>query len=131
MTIKVRPSPDDLQRASSDVFSGLDPATIDALAAAMERVELSEEAVLVRQGDPADALFVVLEGRSASAVGADDSPAEQALGTMGPGDVIGEVAVAPGLGPNGVRLQRRTMRPPSPDGARPGVDHPAESRVEK
>lgn len=96
MTTRVRPSPDDLRRASSDVFKGLDAATIDGLAASMERVDLSAGAVLVRQGDPAEALFVVLEGRLASTVGADDSPAEQALGTMGPGDVIGEVAVLTG-----------------------------------
>lgn len=78
------------------MFTGLAPATIDALAATMEQVELAAGTVLVRQGDPADSLFVVLEGRLASAVVADDSPAEQALGTMGPGDVIGEVAVLTG-----------------------------------
>jgi NTE family protein/lysophospholipid hydrolase len=91
-----RLTPSDLRRASGDAFSGVAPATIDALAAAMERVELPAGTVLVQQGDPADSLFVVLEGRLASAVGTDAAPARQALGAMGPGDVIGEVAVLTG-----------------------------------
>lgn len=95
MTATVRPSPDDL-RGSSDLFNGLDPQLVDALTGAMERLDLPEGTVLVRQGDPADSLFIVLEGRLASAVGTDASAAEQALGTMGPGDVIGEVAVLTG-----------------------------------
>ena len=81
------------------MFRGLVPATIDALAAAMDWVKLPPGTVLVRQGDPADSLFVVLAGRLASAVGADgayDGSPKQSLGTMGPGDVIGEVAVLTG-----------------------------------
>lgn len=96
MTSTERPSSADLRHSSSDIFSALDPATIDALAEAMERVDLPPQTVLVRQGDPADALFVVLDGRLASAVEAADTAESQALGTMGPGDVIGEVAVLTG-----------------------------------
>jgi CRP-like cAMP-binding protein len=96
VTPTVRPTPDDLRGASSDVFTGLAPGALHALAEAMERLDLSEGAVLVRQGEPAESLFIVLEGRLASAVGTDDAAAEQALGTMGPGDVIGEVAVLTG-----------------------------------
>ncbi len=96
VTPTVRPSPADLRRASSDLFTGLDAATIDALAAAMERMELAAGTVLVRQGDPADQLFVVLEGRLASVIGSAASEAVQGLGTLGPGDVVGEVAVLTG-----------------------------------
>lgn len=78
------------------MLDGLDAQAVDALSGAMERIDLSEGTILVRQGDPADTLFIVLEGRLASAVGTDEPGAEQALGTMGPGDVIGEVAVLTG-----------------------------------
>lgn len=78
------------------MFAGLDPAALDALAEGMERVELGEGDVLVRQGEPAETLFIVLEGRLGSAVETEGPVAEQALGTMGPGDVIGEVAVLTG-----------------------------------
>lgn len=62
----------------------------------MERRELRAGATLVRQGDPADELFIVLEGQLSSVIGAADSAAEQALGTLGPGAVVGEVAVLTG-----------------------------------
>jgi predicted acylesterase/phospholipase RssA/CRP-like cAMP-binding protein len=72
------------------------PATLDAVAGAMERLELDAGTILVRQGDPAASLFLVLEGLLASSVRADDGPTEQELGSSGPGDVIGEVAVLTG-----------------------------------
>jgi predicted acylesterase/phospholipase RssA/CRP-like cAMP-binding protein len=119
MTATARPTPADLRRAPGEAFGGLSEATIDALAASMERVDLPAGTVLVRQGDPADSLFVVLDGRLASSVAADGADGtdggndagdagaepgaepgprapEQDLGAMGPGDVIGEVAVLTG-----------------------------------
>ena len=78
------------------MFAGLDARAVDALAAVMERIELPAGAVLVRQGDAADSLFIVLEGRLASSIETDGTATEQPLGTMGPGDVIGEVAVLTG-----------------------------------
>lgn len=78
------------------MFEGLAATTIDALAGAMERLDLADGATLVRQGDPAESLFIVLEGRLASAVRGDRSPSEQALGTSGRGDIIGEIAVLTG-----------------------------------
>jgi predicted acylesterase/phospholipase RssA/CRP-like cAMP-binding protein len=78
------------------VFRDIAPATLDAVAGAMERLDLAPGTILVRQGDPAASLFLVLDGRLASAVRADDDPTEHELGTSGPGDVIGEVAVLTG-----------------------------------
>jgi cAMP-dependent protein kinase regulator len=62
----------------------------------MERSQVPAGTVLARQGEAAESLFVVLDGRLERTVTSSESDAAQALGTMGQGDVIGEVAVLTG-----------------------------------
>ena len=47
----------------STLLAGMPPALIDAIAAAVEPVELGGGDVLFREGDPSDALYFVLSGR--------------------------------------------------------------------
>lgn len=58
-----------------------------------ERYDFGE--VIVHQGDPADAFYILLSGR-ARAIKVDQNGGEIALATLRPGDVFGEAALAEG-----------------------------------
>jgi len=76
------------------LLAGLDDSELARLAAVAETVELEPGAVLIREGDAGDALFVVLAGELAVSKrsGATDVP----LAVVGPGEVQGELAVLEG-----------------------------------
>jgi signal transduction histidine kinase len=78
----------------SRLFAELPEKDVAALAAASRSVELAPGEVLMAEGSPPDAMFVVTEGEleiSRHAVGAD-----LLLNVCGPGDLIGELGVAHG-----------------------------------
>jgi NTE family protein len=78
--------------ADVDVFSDLGPAERASLSAELERLHVARGEVLVRQGELADALYVVVSGRFAVTVeGREDAVAE-----IGPGQPIGEIAFLAG-----------------------------------
>jgi lysophospholipid hydrolase len=81
---------------SSPVFAGADSQALDALDHAMETQQLEAGSVLVQQGALADRVFVVLEGNLSIALESSRPGGDQLLGDVGPGDVIGEVAVLSG-----------------------------------
>ena len=57
------PAPDDLKAASQiTVFSGLNPRTVQTLLAQATVVDLEPGHALFRQGEPAAAFFIVIEG---------------------------------------------------------------------
>ena len=70
------------------IFSGLDAATRDALAGELETRSLKRGDVLVRQGDTADALYIVLSGRFAVTQQGRRDPITE----IGPDQPIGEIA---------------------------------------
>ncbi|MEE8531469.1 MAG: cyclic nucleotide-binding domain-containing protein, partial [Hyphomicrobium sp.] len=70
------------------IFSGLDAATRDALAGDLETRSLKRGDVLVRQGDTADALYIVLSGRFAVTQQGRRDPITE----IGPDQPIGEIA---------------------------------------
>jgi predicted acylesterase/phospholipase RssA/CRP-like cAMP-binding protein len=105
----VRPDAPELEVAFSGALAGLDEAARAALANAFEVLEIPEGEVLVRQGDPADRLYVVLDGHLGVAMdtaesgvvpvaraAAGDTASAQDLGDIGPGQVVGEVGVLSG-----------------------------------
>ncbi len=65
------------------------------LGAALKRRELRFGQVVVRQGDPADAWYLVAQGRARVVLDGDDGE-EIALGEMGPGDGFGEISLLSG-----------------------------------
>jgi len=76
------------------LFAGLADDELERLATAAETVELAPSAVLLREGEVGDSLFVVLAGELAVSKrsGVTDVP----LAIVGPGEVQGELAVLEG-----------------------------------
>jgi NTE family protein len=75
-----------------EIFADLDPAERTRLAAELETLTLRRGDVLVRQGETADALYVVVTGRFAVTV----SDRRQPIAELGPGQPIGEIAFLTG-----------------------------------
>jgi len=69
------------------IFDGLDGADQDAVMAACMRRAVRRGEVLVREGDEADSVFLVVSGRFAVTIAA----ASEAIGEIGPGQPIGEI----------------------------------------
>ena len=74
---------------TAPAFEGLPEETLERLAAAASEVEIPAGIVFIEHHAPASGLFVILEGRVA--VHAPDEDIEQ-----GPGEVVGELAIARG-----------------------------------
>jgi len=92
--------------ARVSLFSGLAPAELARIRAVATEVALPAGATLISEGDPGDALFLVLEGNLAVTTRA--ATGDLPLTTVGPGAVQGEIAVLEG----GVR--RATVRAVTP-----------------
>ena len=76
------------------LLAGLDDTELGRLAAVAETVELEPGAVLLREGEAGDSLFVVLAGELA--VSKRSGNADIPLAVVGPGEVQGELAVLEG-----------------------------------
>jgi hypothetical protein len=74
------------------LFADLGRAGIERLAAAAVEVEAPDGEVVVRQGEAADALYVISEG-GASVTAVDEEGVEHAVATLGPGDLFGEIGL--------------------------------------
>lgn len=74
------------------LFQGLPEARLKLIAYVAEAVRFKAGELVVRLGDPADAVFVITEGQAAATVTrADGTPV--VLRTMGPGSTFGETSV--------------------------------------
>jgi CRP-like cAMP-binding protein len=81
--------------AEGTIFSGLDEAELDGLLSFAMRRRYKARDVVLRKGDPALQIFVIVQGRlKAITSGAEGRQAT--LSIMGPGEVFGEVAVLDG-----------------------------------
>lgn len=78
------------------MLAGADPAAIDAVEQSMETIEIDTGTVLVRQGDTADRVYIVLDGHLTIALESGRPGGDQLLGEVGPGEVVGELAVLSG-----------------------------------
>ena len=76
------------------LFGGLDDAQLDRLVEMGEIVDLDPSALLIREGDAADALYVVLDGELDVTKRAGRS--EIPLARVGPGALQGEIAALEG-----------------------------------
>ncbi|HEX5240993.1 MAG TPA: cyclic nucleotide-binding domain-containing protein, partial [Candidatus Limnocylindrales bacterium] len=83
---------DELELISRGVLGALSDDVLEAIRSAMSTRSLAAGDVLVRQGETAEQLFVVLDG--SLAFGLEETG--QQLGQLGPGEVVGEVAVLSG-----------------------------------
>src|SRR5262245_41227546 len=76
----------------TELFSDLDPEAIVHVGAAVRELEVATGANLITQGDDAASLFVVLSGRLQAVLEKESL----ALQEIGPGAVVGEIALVVG-----------------------------------
>jgi hypothetical protein len=74
------------------IFAAAPQSVLERLAAACTPVDFAPGQAIVREGEPADALYVVLEG-SVGVTAHGESGAEQRLRTMGPETYFGEIGL--------------------------------------
>ncbi len=78
-----------------DLLRELEPTEIDAIATVTHAKTYAPRIHVVRQGEPADAAYVVVHGRlKVTALARDGHDA--ALSVMGPGEIFGELAILDG-----------------------------------
>jgi hypothetical protein len=73
------------------ILATVDEKVLDSLLRYLEPVEVRPFAVLVRPGEPADAMYFILEGELRAYVLTDNK--ESTLATLMPGDFFGEIAL--------------------------------------
>ncbi|MFV8756344.1 Crp/Fnr family transcriptional regulator [Nannocystaceae bacterium ST9] len=83
--------------ACIDPFLASRPEEVDALARSVVRLRKGSGTVLLREGQPADGLYVVLRGR-VNLTRAAEGGRDIILASLGPGDVFGETAALEGVG---------------------------------
>jgi cAMP-dependent protein kinase regulator len=76
--------------ASTPLFAGLAQEALEALVQQLTLVQLSGGEVLFHEGDPGDALYVIVEGEVAVSA---EGPPRVEMARLGPGSFIGEVAL--------------------------------------
>jgi CRP-like cAMP-binding protein len=74
------------------LFAGLPTARLKLIAYTAEMVRFEPSEVIVRQGDPADAVYIIAEGETEVLL-TDDAGTEISLGTMGRHTLFGEIGV--------------------------------------
>ncbi|MFP4483796.1 MAG: Crp/Fnr family transcriptional regulator [Spirochaetota bacterium] len=77
------------------LFSSLSPRFLKGLGDSATRRTYKEGELIVRQGNPGVGLFVITKGK-VQVVKTNESGRRYELGTHGPGEVIGEMAVLDG-----------------------------------
>ena len=81
----------DLLRATA-LFGRLDDGALRRIEAEVEQVGVPGGALVMQEGDPADCLYIVASGRLRVTV--ERSPGvEEAVGEVGPGESVGEMAL--------------------------------------
>jgi CRP-like cAMP-binding protein len=73
------------------LFAGIAPAKLKLLAFTSDRVRYNEGQILFRQGDEADAAYVVLSGKADVIV--DSSSGEIKVAEVEPNEIVGEIAI--------------------------------------
>ncbi len=81
--------------AQASIFAGLEPRQLDALASLTVRKRFRAREVVLRKGDPALQIYVILRGRLKTMTAGGEGR-QAAFSIMGPGEVFGEVAVLDG-----------------------------------
>jgi signal transduction histidine kinase len=79
---------------AAPLFAGLADADLERLAATVERQQLAPGELLIREGDPGDAMYVVVTGELEVTKRAGAT--EQPLARVGPGAIQGEIAALQG-----------------------------------
>ncbi|HMA33070.1 MAG TPA: ABC transporter transmembrane domain-containing protein [Chloroflexia bacterium] len=89
-----RPGADSDSLQTIPLFAGLGPPALGALAAQLAREGYPAEAVVVRQGEPGDKLYIIRRGQAEVVVAADAQ--ERRVNLLNEGDYFGEMALLAG-----------------------------------
>jgi len=73
--------------AGINLFGGCSGEELAALADLFEEIERPAGCVIVREGEPGDAFYVIIDGTATATVG------EQYVGSLSPGDFFGEMSL--------------------------------------
>jgi CRP-like cAMP-binding protein len=79
----------------SALFAGVPQAEIAALAARARRRLFAAGERIMKEGEPGDSMFVIVEGRLSVRL-ADASGSETEIYTLGPGDIVGHMSALTG-----------------------------------
>ncbi|HEU5382657.1 MAG TPA: cyclic nucleotide-binding domain-containing protein [Ktedonobacteraceae bacterium] len=79
--------------AHVDLFAGLDKKELRHIANSCQERKFAAGSVLMQQGDTGAGLFVITTGKVRITQAASPDRAEEDLGTAGPGEVLGEMAL--------------------------------------
>jgi CRP-like cAMP-binding protein len=75
------------------LFGGLDDETLGVLARELPTAHVETGAVVVKEGDPAQEMFVVIGGELEVVKSSKDGESEVRVALFGPGDWFGEMAI--------------------------------------
>ena len=81
-----------LKLKSIEIFEGLSVGELAAVASATEEISFDTDTVVIREGDPGDTLYLVLEGRVA-VIKQETDNVEITLDHISAGDHFGEMAL--------------------------------------
>jgi CRP-like cAMP-binding protein len=73
------------------MFANIEPAKLKLLAFTSERLSYADGEVLLRQGDPGDAAFLIIAGKADVTIDTEKGPLTVA--TLGNHDFVGEIAL--------------------------------------
>lgn len=88
----MKPSLSEINLEHLDFLAGLEPGERAGIAAQLETLQMKRGDVLMRQGEAADALYIVVSGRFAVMIAGRATP----ISEIGPGQPIGEIAFLAG-----------------------------------
>ena len=89
------PDADSVRLETLKAFENLGRTALEEIAGSVEWIELAKGSTLFRQGDSADAMYMVREGMLHAFV-EDDRCGSTLVGEMGPGSPVGEIALLMG-----------------------------------
>lgn len=86
-----RPAPDNILRVLANATGASDRNALGALEEEVEWVTLPRGDMLVKQGEPGDAMFIIVSGRMRVYAGWDGR--EVSIAELGPGETVGEMSL--------------------------------------
>ncbi len=76
---------------SVPIFAGIEPSRLKLIAFTADSIAYRAGQVLVRQGQPGDAAYVLVEGEAEVSV--ETESGDYVVATLGSGDVVGEISI--------------------------------------